>query len=219
MDAKLRKLILKFGAEGYGVYWFCIESIAQQVEPHNLTFELEHDSEIIGHSLGLSDKKVEAIMRYMLELDLFQSSNGVITCLKLAKRADEYTQKLLRCPDIIPTLSGQNPTKSALLDKNRLDEINKKRVDKKRSIYKHPTEEEVKTFFLANNSTDFEATRYFDYYTSNGWRVGRNSMKDWRAAARNWIRKNNVSSNGRPMTRAQAHNVELMNKWMAKDDE
>ncbi len=29
---------------------------------------------------------------------------------------------------------------------------------------------------------------FFDYYTSNGWKVGRNPMKDWRAAMRKWKR-------------------------------
>lgn len=31
-----------------------------------------------------------------------------------------------------------------------------------------------------------EAQRFTDYYTANGWKVGRNPMKDWKAAARNW---------------------------------
>ena len=30
---------------------------------------------------------------------------------------------------------------------------------------------------------------FVDYYTSNGWKVGSHTMKDWRAAARNWARK------------------------------
>jgi hypothetical protein len=33
-----------------------------------------------------------------------------------------------------------------------------------------------------------ETPRFLDYYTGNGWRVGRNPMKDWRAALRNWKR-------------------------------
>lgn len=32
--------------------------------------------------------------------------------------------------------------------------------------------------------------RFVDYYTSNGWMVGRNRMKDWKSAVRNWDRKN-----------------------------
>jgi hypothetical protein len=28
--------------------------------------------------------------------------------------------------------------------------------------------------------------RFVDFYTSNGWKVGKNSMKDWKAAVRAW---------------------------------
>ena len=34
----------------------------------------------------------------------------------------------------------------------------------------------------------FDAERFVSYYTSNGWRVGRNPMKDWKAACRSWAR-------------------------------
>jgi hypothetical protein len=30
-----------------------------------------------------------------------------------------------------------------------------------------------------------------DYYTSNGWMVGKNPMKDWKAAVRTWEQKEN----------------------------
>lgn len=33
-----------------------------------------------------------------------------------------------------------------------------------------------------------ESDKYFDYFTANGWRVGRNPMKDWKAACRNWLK-------------------------------
>ena len=34
-----------------------------------------------------------------------------------------------------------------------------------------------------------DAERFVDYYTANGWKVGKNPMKDWKAAVRNWERK------------------------------
>lgn len=34
------------------------------------------------------------------------------------------------------------------------------------------------------NSVD--AQRFVDYYTANGWMVGKSKMKDWKAAVRNW---------------------------------
>lgn len=34
-----------------------------------------------------------------------------------------------------------------------------------------------------------DAARFVDYYSSIGWKVGKNPMKDWRAAVRTWVRK------------------------------
>lgn len=58
------------------------------------------------------------------------------------------------------------------------------------SRFTPPTLDEVKTYcFERNNNVD--AQRFIDYYTSNGWKVGRNAMKDWKAAVRNWERDDN----------------------------
>jgi hypothetical protein len=95
-DAKLKKLRLKYGAQGYGIYWYCLELIARNVEKHNLTFELEHDAELIADDFKLSSELVQHIMTYMVELELFENTDGIISCLKMATRADEYTQQILR---------------------------------------------------------------------------------------------------------------------------
>lgn len=64
-------------------------------------------------------------------------------------------------------------------------------VPKKRFI--PPNLEEVKDYcFERNNQVD--AQRFIDYYTSNGWMVGKNKMKDWKSAVRTW-EKNNYSIN------------------------
>ncbi len=38
--------------------------------------------------------------------------------------------------------------------------------------------------------TDANPREFIDFYQSNGWKVGRVSMKDWQAAVRNWCRRN-----------------------------
>lgn len=61
-----------------------------------------------------------------------------------------------------------------------------------------PTLEEVKAYCIERkNSVDPE--EFIDHYVSNGWLVGKNMMKDWKAAVRTWEKKNfgqdkNVSS-------------------------
>lgn len=51
-----------------------------------------------------------------------------------------------------------------------------------------PTLEETQIYFLEKNFSEVEAQRFFNYFESNGWLVGgRTKMKDWKAAARNWM--------------------------------
>lgn len=88
-DAKLKKLRIKYGMEGYGLYWYCLELIASEVSSENLTFELEHDSEIIAHDTGIHFERVQEMMTYMVNLGLFEEKQGVITCLKMARRLDQ----------------------------------------------------------------------------------------------------------------------------------
>lgn len=49
-----------------------------------------------------------------------------------------------------------------------------------------PTVDEVIAYATEKGYTGFNAEGFVGYYESNGWRVGRNPMKDWRAAVRNW---------------------------------
>ena len=51
-----------------------------------------------------------------------------------------------------------------------------------------PTLEEVKAYCLESGYR-IDAERFIDYYESNGWMVGRNKMKDWKAAVRNWSKR------------------------------
>lgn len=150
-DAKLKKLRLKYGAQGYGIYWYCLELIARNVERHNLTFELEHDAELIADDFKLSTELTQHIMTFMVELGLFENTNGIISCLKMASRTDEYTQKLIQSvkkyPDNVGILSGQNPEMSVLIEQNRIDEI---RLEKKiKPLRANALDEEFEQFWKA----------------------------------------------------------------------
>ncbi len=94
-DAKLKRLILRFGAEGYAVYFHCIELIVADINETNVTFELEHDAEIIADNLKIKGDsntsgidRVQAIMKYIVTLGLFEEQRGRISCYKILKRLD-----------------------------------------------------------------------------------------------------------------------------------
>ena len=53
------------------------------------------------------------------------------------------------------------------------------------SRFSTPTIDEVRAY-CAEKGYTVDADRFVDYYTSNGWKVGKNPMKDWKAAVRTW---------------------------------
>lgn len=62
-------------------------------------------------------------------------------------------------------------------------------------IMARPTLEEVSTYCRERrNNVDPQA--FIDHYTSNGWKVGRNPMKDWKAAVRTWERTSKREESG-----------------------
>lgn len=84
------------------------------------------------------------------------------------------------------------------LDKIRLDKI---RLDKKESKKKTKTSlsknkkfikpkiKEISTY-CKERKNNIEPERFFDFYESKGWYVGKNLMKDWKASVRTWEKRN-----------------------------
>ena len=70
---------------------------------------------------------------------------------------------------------------------NVLKENTLKGVKEKR--FAPPTLENVSEYCREMGYTNVDAARFIDFYTSNGWMVGKNRMKDWKAAVRNWDRR------------------------------
>lgn len=61
----------------------------------------------------------------------------------------------------------------------------------------HPPDmAEVKAYFAEKGGTNAQAERFFTYYESNGWRVGKNPMKKWKAAASGWISRDRDQASG-----------------------
>jgi hypothetical protein len=70
-----------------------------------------------------------------------------------------------------------------------------------------PTESEVRTF-LEEEHLAVDPVRFWNHYEANGWKVGPNAMKNWRAAARTWAR--NGTRNGAPPSPPPGPDVSTM---------
>lgn len=80
-------------------------------------------------------------------------------------------------------------------DINKLSNESKESADKlrngttKRTAFVVPSLEMVKDYFLTIKGANTDSECFYDYFTANGWRTGKNPIKDWKAAARNWMRR------------------------------
>lgn len=59
-----------------------------------------------------------------------------------------------------------------------------------------------------------EASKFHDYYTSNGWMVGKKKMKDWKSTVRNWIRNSTkFQKNGQSKQGTSEARTERAKNW------
>ena len=86
---------------------------------------------------------------------------------------------------------------------------------RKRAAFTPPTLEEVKAF-CDENHLAVDEQRFFDYYESNGWMVGKNKMKSWEAALRNWARKGDTFGGTKKPERSVSFDIEEFESRMFK---
>ena len=89
--------------------------------------------------------------------------------------------------------------------------------------FKKPTLEEVKEYCKERNN-DIDAETFIDFYESKGWKIGKESMKDWKASIRTWEKKNHKTASIKPTwldrtykeERATEEEIEELNKLLGE---
>lgn len=100
------------------------------------------------------------------------------------------------------------PTQSERNAKHKPLTINHKPIEigQNRERFVPPTVEEV-TDYASTMQGSLDADRFVDFYASKGWMVGKNKMKDWRAAVRTWAKRERengqAGQNGGPHSRVK----------------
>lgn len=104
-----------------------------------------------------------------------------------------------------PKQTTPEPNVNVNVNDNVKEKVSPKGDTKKKSAQRFipPTVSEVKKF-CDDHGYHLDAQRFVDYYTSNGWMVGRNKMKDWHAAARRWAKKNDTVVSGTKFSNYQS---------------
>jgi hypothetical protein len=83
---------------------------------------------------------------------------------------------------------GVKPSKSRPPSRPQSPPKSPGKTDNKGARFVRPSTQEVE-IYCSENNFDIDAQGFIDYYESNGWKVGKNSMKDWRACIRTWVKR------------------------------
>jgi hypothetical protein len=79
---------------------------------------------------------------------------------------------------VVHFLNNLKSSNFTTINKNKEIKINNK-------YFKKPTVEQI-DFYCSERKNKIDAFAFYDFYESKGWKVGKNKMKDWRAAVRTW---------------------------------
>lgn len=108
---------------------------------------------------------------------------------------------------------GEPAQKKEIEKLRRQGKKEKSSAKKERNVFVAPQLIQVQEYFALQKFSAVEASKFYNYFQSNGWLVGgRTKMKDWQAAARNWMLNANKFAKGKPTKPKAKHLHATTNK-------
>ena len=218
------------------LYLRSLKNDGKLVVNDRIPYNAEMLASVTGHQIG-TVKQALLIFKDLGLIDVLE--NGAIYMLDIqnfigrgsseADRKREYRQRIETDRTNVQTkvreISEKSPPEIEIeLEKEikieKEIDSSAKSTTTKRKRFEKPTLSEIKQYCIERKN-NVNAEHFFDYYESNGWKVGKNSMKDWKAAVRTWERSEYRKPNSKKNSKEDAINVvnNLMNKLGGVDTE
>ena len=217
------------------LYLRSLKNDGKLVVNDRIPYNAEMLASVTGHQIG-TVKQALLIFKDLGLIDVLE--NGAIYMLDIqnfigrgsseADRKREYRQRIETDRTNVQTKVREISEKSPPEIERELEKEIKieKEIDSsastttKRKRFEKPTLSEIEQYCIERNN-NINAEQFYDYYESNGWKVGKNSMKDWKAAVRTWERSEYRKPNSKKNSKEDAINVvnNLMNKLGGVDTE
>ena len=217
------------------LYLRSLKNDGKLVVNERIPYSADMLASVTGHQVG-TIKQALSVFKDLGLIDVLD--NGAIYMLDIqnfigkgsseADRKREYRQRIETDRTNVQTNLRQISDKSTPEIEIELEKEIKieKEIDSsastttKRKRFEKPTLSEIEQYCIERNN-NINAEQFFDYYESNGWKVGKNSMKDWKAAVRTWERSEYRKPNSKKNSKEDAINVvnNLMNKLGGVDTE
>ena len=135
-----------------------------------------------------------------------QQPNQRLTTTKEVKNKDKKDTTNVVSKKDSPSSENLGLTSEGI--KTEPEEKEKKVPPKKRKVFKPPLLDEVEEY-LIEKFPDFEnwkqeASKFWNYYDSKNWMVGKTKMARWKSACTNWVNRSNEFSDGKKRDQAKS---------------
>ena len=218
------------------LYLRSLKNDGKLVVNDRIPYNAEMLASVTGHQIG-TVKQALSIFKDLGLIDVLE--NGAIYMLDIqnfigkgsseADRKREYRQRIETDRTNVQTnlrqISEKSPPEIEIelekeIEKEKEIHSSAKSTTTKRKRFEKPTLSEIKQYCIERGNK-VDAQHFFDYYESNGWKVGKNSMKNWQAAVRTWERSEYRKPNSKKNSKEDAIDVvnNLMNKLGGVDTE
>ena len=189
------------------LYLRSLKNDGKLVVNDRIPYNAEMLASVTGHQIG-TVKQALSIFKDLGLIDVLE--NGAIYMLDIqnfigrgsseADRKREYRQRIETDRTNVQTkvleISEKSPPEIEIeleIEKKIEKEIDSSAsTTTKRKRFEKPSISDIKQYCIERNN-NVNAEQFYDYYESNGWKVGKNSMKNWQAAVRTW-EKNSYTS-------------------------
>lgn len=187
-DIKITAMRSVYGCKGYGWYWIIVEVLRDEKE-HRLKLN-ENTFNALAMQMQCKGNATKIFIENCInDYELFSSdgeyfwSNSLLKRMKMIESTSlkRRNAALLRWGD---ANAMQMQCNSNAMKGNEM-KGNEMKVLKEVCRFTPPTLEEVKSYCVERKNK-VDAERFIDFYTSKGWKIGKNPMKDWKAAVRTW---------------------------------
>lgn len=161
----------------------------------------------ISIDLNIDENKVRRILKSFetdQQIDRQRSNkNSLVSIIKWTLYQGSDQQNDQQVTNKRPTSDQQVTT-----NKNVKNVKNNKNNNKEVYRFTPPTLDLVQSYITENQYT-VDAERFINFYESKGWMVGKNKMKDWKAAVRTWAKD-------KPKQTKQVGRVEQLSDYSVK---
>ena len=140
---------------------------------------------------GWSQNRVKRYLLLLKKHSMIDFETNDLTTIITICNYDSYQDKEIKANDHTDDQSDDHTDDQS---DDKQEGKKGKNGNKSNGIFDPPDLNECFNYFSEKGTTEIEAEKFFNFYESKNWMVGKNKMKNWHSSASGWILRNKTNN-------------------------